>query len=105
MQAGLLTEIISFLRSETVRDTLGGTSEKWIEVLKKRACVRFKSGVRREVNSEILNSFSITITIRYCKDINEKMRIEYENRKYNILSINRDRKQQSTVIEAEVVNE
>lgn len=105
MQAGLLTDIIDFFRSETTRDALGGTSEKWERVFCKRACVRFKTGSRREVNSEVLNTSTITITIRYCKDIHEKMRIGYEDRKYRILSINRDRKQQSTIIEAEVINE
>lgn len=105
MQAGLLTDLISFARSESVRDAMGGTTEKWLPVADKRACVRFKSGGRVEVNNEVINTNVITITIRYCRDITEKMRIGYEGRKYRIRSINRDRKQQSTVIEAEVINE
>lgn len=43
--------------------------------------------------------------IRICKEVNAKMRIDYGGQKYKILSINHDRKQQATVIEAEVINE
>lgn len=105
MQAGLLRDIITFSESERKRDSYGGTTESWTPVFDKRAYVRFKSGTRKEVNSEVLNTSVITITIRYCKNVTEKMRITYEGMKYRILSINRDRIQQSTVIEAEAINE
>lgn len=105
MQAGLLTDIIAFLQAERVRDTLGGTSEKWVEAFKKRACVRYKSGTRKEVNSEVLNTHTVTIKIRYCRDVSEKMRIVYEGRKYRIAFIHPDRKDQSIIIEAELINE
>lgn len=105
MQAGLLTELITFTAAETVRDDFGGTSEKWVKRFEKRARVQFKSGNRGEVNGEVINSSVVTISIRYCKDITEKMRIEYDGRKYRINSINRDRHQQSTVIEASLINE
>lgn len=81
MQAGLLTDIVTFLRSESTRDVMGGTCERWVKAFDKRARVQFKSGARKEVNSEVLNTSVITITIRYCKEISEKMRISYEDRK------------------------
>ena len=105
MQAGLLNEMIAFYRSESKRDNLGGTSESWVKVFDKRAYIRFKSGARKEANGEIYNTTVNTIMIRICKEINAKMRIEYDGQKYKILSINHDRKQQATVIEAEVINE
>ena len=94
MQAGLLNEMIAFYRSESKRDNLGGTSESWVKVFDKRAYIRFKSGARKEANGEIYNT-----------TVNTIMRIEYDGQKYKILSINHDRKQQATVIEAEVINE
>lgn len=105
MQAGLLTDIIVFLRAEKQRDALGGTSENWIEAFKKRACVRYKSGTRKEVNAEILNTHTVTIKIRYCRDVSERMRIVYEGRKYRIAFIHPNRKDQSITIEAELINE
>lgn len=105
MQAGLLTEIITFLQPETVRDSLGGTSEKWVKVFDKRACVRYKSGARKEVNSEVLNTHTVTIKIRYCRDVSEKMRIIYEGRRYRIAFIHPDKKDQSITIESELINE
>lgn len=105
MQAGLLTDIISFLHPQTIRDALGGTSERWTEAFKKRACVRYKSGTRKEINGEVLNTHTITIMVRYSRDISEKMRIVYEGRKYKIAFIHPDRKAQSITIEAELINE
>ena len=105
MQAGLLNEMIGFYRSESIRDSLGGTSESWVKVFDKRAYIRFKSGARKEANGENYNTTVNTIIIRICKEINAKMRLEYDGQKYKILSINHDRKQQATVIEAEVINE
>ena len=105
MQAGLLNEMIAFYRSESKRDSLGGTSESWVKVFDKRAYIRFKSGARKEANGEIYNTTVNTIMIHICKEINAKMRIEYDGQKYKFLSINHDRKQQATVIEAEVINE
>ena len=105
MQAGLLNEIIAFFNSESKRDKLGGLSESWVKVFDKRARVLFKSGARKEANGEIYNTTVNTVTIRICKDVNAKMRIEYNGQKYRILSINHDRKQQSTFIEMEVINE
>lgn len=105
MQAGLLNELVCFYHSETKRDKLGGTSESWVKSFDKRAYIRFKSGARKEANGEIYNTTVNTIMIRICKVVTAKMRLEYEGQKYKILSINHDRKQQSTTIEAEVINE
>ena len=66
MQAGLLTDIISFLHPQTIRDALGGTSERWMEAFKKRACVRYKSGTRKEINGEVLNTHTVTIMVIDC---------------------------------------
>ena len=105
MQAGLLREIIRFQESRTQRDELGGSSDNWVDVFSKRADVRFASGSRTLVNGEVFNSLAITCKIRYCKEIHEKMIFIYEGRKYKIISINRDRLQQCTIIQAELINE
>lgn len=105
MQAGLLTEIISFYENQSKRDNFGSTTDNWVKVYDKRARVQFDNGARKEVVGEVINTTSNTFTIRYCKEVNEKMRIYYDRRKYRIISINRDRKQQSTVIKAELINE
>lgn len=105
MQAGLLREKIAFYRNEAVRDKFGGNAQSWVKVFDKRARVTFKNGQRKEIAGEIVNSSSNTFMIRYCKDINANMRIYYDGRKYAIISINKDRLQQATIIEAEAINE
>lgn len=105
MQAGLLRDLVRFQESETQRDHMGGLSENWVDVFSKRAEVKFASGSRALVNGEVFNPLAITCKIRYCKEIHEKMIFIYEGRKYKIISINRDRLQQCTIIQAELINE
>lgn len=105
MQAGLLRDTVRFQEAQTQRDELGGLSDKWVDVFSKRAEVKFASGSRKSVNGEIFNPLAITCKIRYCKDVHEKMIFIYEDRRYKIISINRDRLQQTTVIQAELINE
>lgn len=105
MQAGLLREKIAFYRNETVRDKFGGNAQSWVKVFDKRARVTFKNGQRREIAGEVINKTINTFMIRYCKEINANMRIYYDGQKYAINAINKDRLQQATIIEAEVINE
>lgn len=105
MQAGLLRDIVRFQESKTQRDSMGGLSDEWVDVFTKRAEVKFASGSRKTVNGEVINPLAITCKIRYCKEVHEKMRFICEDRKYKIISINRDRLQQCTVIQAEWINE
>jgi len=105
MQAGLLRDVLRFQESKSQRDNMGGISDKWVDVFSKRAEVKFSSGSRKLVNGEIFNPLAIECKIRYCKDVHEKMIFIYEGRKYKIISINRDRLQQSTIIQAELINE
>nr|WP_302830099.1 phage head closure protein [uncultured Bacteroides sp.] len=105
MQAGLLRDIVRFQEAQTQRDELGGLSDEWIDVFSKRAEVKFASGSRKMVNGEIFNPLAITCKIRFCRDVHEKMILMYEGRKYKIISINRDRVLQTTVIQAELINE
>lgn len=105
MQAGLLTEIISFYKRSETLDSKGGRVSTWVKVSDKRARVQFRSGNRKESNGEMYNTVTNTVTIRICKDINARMRIYHNEQKYNILNINHDRKQQCTVMDIEVINE
>lgn len=105
MQAGLLRDIVRFQEAQTQRDELGGFSDDWVDVFSKRAEVKFASGSRKLANGEVYNPLAITCKIRYCKDIHEKMILIYEGSSYKIISINRDRVQQCTVIQAELINE
>lgn len=105
MQAGLLRDIVRFQETQTQRDEMGGISDNWIDAFSKRAEVKFASGSRKLVNGEVFNPLAITCKIRYCKDVHEKMRLIHEGRNYKIISINRDRLIQCTIIQAELNNE
>lgn len=105
MQAGLLNEMIAFYHNDSIRDKFGSVTDNWVMLFNKWARVQFDNGTRKEVVGEIINMTSNTFTIRHCKDITEKMRIYHDERKYRIISINHDKKQQSTIIKAELINE
>lgn len=105
MQAGLLRDKIVFMRNQPGRDEFGAYSDSWVTAFVRRARVQFDNGTRSNVSGEIVNTTYNTFTIRYCQEVTPKMQIVYEGMKYRIISINRDRKQQSTVIKAELINE
>ena len=105
MQAGLLTELITLQRYESVRDMYGGVTDTWVKAFDARAWVRFKSGARKMVNGELVNYESNSIEVRLNKAITVKMRIEFDGQRYRILSLYHDRKKMATIMEVEGINE
>lgn len=105
MQAGLLKEWVTFEAETITRDEFGGQKKEWKEVLKTRARIQFKSGDQVLENREEIHTLTNTVTIRYRKGIARQMRILWDGEKYRILSIDRNRAEQSLVIKCELINE
>lgn len=106
MQAGLLKEWIEIEREKEngERDQFGGNMAPWEVVFRKKAYIKFGSGTQRLQNMEETHTVINKVTIRYQPGINRDMRISYGGEKYKILSIDRDRIQQTLVIMCELIN-
>lgn len=105
MQAGQLNERITFLVNNPVKDGYGSLKQNWVKYSSRWANCKFKSGQLTKISGEVVNTTVNIFKIRYCKDIDDNMRIEYDGRQYRINSINKDRLNGILVIEGGSVNE
>lgn len=105
MQAGLLKERVIFEQEKITRDQFGGQTKKWETVVETRARIQFKTGDQILENREEIHTVTNIVTIRYRSGITRKMRIVWGGEKYRILSIDRNRSEQSLLIKCELINE
>lgn len=105
MNAGLLTEQITFLVPTKTKDEYGAASvTTYTPTTTTRARVKYLSGNKGTDNQEISYNYTLEIQIRHYHQINEDYLIEYNGKKYFIISIDRTIKDQITIT-AETYNE
>lgn len=105
MRAGLLTEVVTVEQPITITDDFGANKTGWNPIINTRAKVSYSSGNRANENNEIVFTYEVLFTMRIYHQINERMRIIWKNRKYRILSIERNKEQQHQIIKTELINE
>ena len=106
MRAGLLNSIVSVEKPEVISDEFGANSLKWVQhIPKTRAKVTYNSGSRANTNNEIIFAYEVVFTVRIYHQIDERMRIRWEGKKYRILSIEEDRTLQQLTIKTELIND
>lgn len=105
MQAGLLKYVIDIQAVIKSKDEYGAETEQWQNVIQTKADVRYINGSKTLQNGEIINLNQLQFTVRHYLNINEQMRIIYEEKKYRILSINNDRLMIKKTIIAELIND
>lgn len=105
MRAGLLTEQILIERITYIKNIFGANEKKWIPHMNTRSIVKFNNGNRKIENNEIVNSYLLSFTIRDYNDVDESMRIVWNDKKYRILSIFQDKHKQSIEIIGSLINE
>lgn len=105
IRAGLLTEQILIERVTYIKNIFGANEKKWIRHINTRSIVKFNNGNRKIENNEIVNSYLLSFTIRDYNDVDESMRIVWNDKKYKILSIFPDKHKQSIEIIGSLINE
>lgn len=105
MKAGNYNEVITFLVPELSRNEFGEKVQEYSPLYTTRAFVAYDSGSRFVVNSEVFNDYSRTFTVHDYLEINEKMLIEYDNRRWTITSINHLKPTKELVISTTLYNE
>ena len=106
MEAGKLTERITIQRPNTVRDIYGATKQTWTDVVTNLpAAVNYIRGDREIDNGEIFHGMVTTYSIRWDGQVDETMRILWDNLKYRILSIDRRTHRREYFIRTELINE
>ena len=105
MFAGLLKEKIEVLKYVKTTNDYGETIDTLHKEYECRAKVIRASGARQVINHEIQYPYNKTFVIRIHVPIHEDNFIRWQNKLYRILSIDRDRDMQQTVVQTEIVNE
>lgn len=106
MRAGLLTDPVTFKKATITKNQYGQEETYWENHIITRGNVKFNSGNRITENNEIINTYTVTFTVRRYHNIDEFMRILWKDKTYRILSIeDGDRTRQSITIIAELINE
>lgn len=105
MYAGLLNEAIEIWRYTKTQNEYGELVTTTEKVRDSRAKVIHLSGSRTLRNNEIQYPYSKEFVLRIHEPINEDMMIKWQGHFYRVLSIDRDREKQQTVVITEIVNE
>lgn len=105
MNAGLMTEIITFLAPEIEKTETGSEMTVYKPVHTCRARMTFTGGDRVNENGDIFYVHHITFEIRRGLAFNELYRIERAGRQYRILSIEESRPNQSIIIKTDLIND
>ena len=105
MRGGLLREHIVFFKPEIVKTETGSEFNTYAPVHKCRARMTYSGGDRVNENGDIFYSHKVMFEIRQGLVFDELHRIFWDGDYYRILSIEKDRQNQSIKIVCEKVNE
>lgn len=105
MQAGLLRDTIEFEQRELISNQFNEQVVEYHKCLTTKAQVEYSTGNRAIENNEMVVNYSPVFNIRYYHNINETMRIKFNNQYYRIISIQPFRQYQYKKIITELINE
>jgi hypothetical protein len=106
MRAGLLTELIDIYSPTYEVNEFGEKIQTYGLTYTTRARVEHNGGSRTNDNNEIFFDYSKTFTVRSYVPITESDQIEFEGKRYRVLSIeNRRRDYNDKLVITELINQ
>lgn len=105
MQAGKLNKVIHILTPTVATNEYGEQVQSYKERKETRASVDYAGGSRGISNDEIVYSYNKEFTVRIHVDISETDIIQYNNKKWRILSIEPIPEWHEKRINTELINE
>lgn len=106
MRAGLLNEVIKIYSPQSMVNEFGEKVQTYTETYKTRARVEHVTGNRDNENNEIFYSYQKTFTVRSYVPVTEFDQVEYNNKRYRIITIdNRIKANNDKVIITELIND
>lgn len=107
MRAGLLNEWITFYGLKEARTPSGAVEKNYDEVILKARCYRKKltayAGGGLNANEEFIAN-TLIFQVRYNPAINERQRIGYQGRMYEIVLLDKQHKDNTYLITCSKVN-
>lgn len=105
MRAGLLTEIIKVLRPQKVVSEYGEEKTDYIEVYNTRARLVHQPSQRTVENEELLYNKRFYMSVRYYVPVMDFDLIEWNGKRYNIISICPKREYNEIELTIELIND
>lgn len=105
MRAGTLTEKVTILRAITTVNSVGEEDKKYNILCNTRCKADNSSGNKSIENNEIVFNYIKTFYFRYYVDVQETDIIIYQDKKYRILTIEKNKAFQEIKAQAELINE
>lgn len=105
MKAGKLKDKIEIYNPVIVKSEFGSNKTEYKLFYATRAEIKYNSGSKVVENNEVINTTTITITLRYYVPLLENMNIKYNEKMYRILSIEPSKQYNNKIIIAEMINE
>ena len=105
MKASDLRDRIYIYRQETTRTQTGAFEVSYEYKCSCRARINYSSGNRTIDNEEIFYSTERTFIVRHYVPVVETDQIRWDDKKWQILSIDHDRKYNNIVIKTTLINE
>ena len=105
MNAGLLTETIDILKPVEVGNAFGEKETVFAPKYHTRARVIFDSGNRESVNDEIFYLYNVSFQMRIYVPIDDTSLIQWDGKRYRVLSIQERREYSDKMIRTALVNE
>lgn len=102
---GNLRNKIKVMSFTVTRDEYGAEVETYTELAALRAEVKFVSGNKVIDNKEIFAAQSVQFITHYRSTVTEAMRIDYDGKKYRILSLEEIGYKEGLKINTELINE
>lgn len=105
MRAGLLQYNIDIYHTTASKDVYGATITNWELYKKTRANIKVDRGDKIIEAQEVISDYSVTFIIRDYNKVDETMRIYWNNKKYDILSIIPDKQAKNLILSCRLINE
>lgn len=105
MMAGQYNEIVKVFRIEETENDYGERESEQIYVTTTRAKVESTTGTRSNENNEIVYDYTKTFYVRSYIPITDTSIIEFDNKKYRIITFDKRRDHNDIKIITELINE
>lgn len=105
MIAGRLNEVVKIYNVESTVNDYGERMEDYVLSMTTRARVDFNSGNRTNENDEIVYNYQKTFNIRSYVPVKDTSHIEWQEKMYRVLSVEKRREYNDIVVIAELINE
>ena len=105
MIAGRLNEPIKIFHPTVKYNEFGEANEEYKEVYTTRAKVDHNSGARTVESNEIVFDYTKTFNVRSYVPLMETYQIEWQGKKYRILTVEHRREYNDIVVNTEQINE